>query len=132
MEDQGQNVDKELAERIEEYRAWKGRRRPEVRMPNKVQVTIVEAKEGCPLGFKLGDTWIVDPTRTPVPDMCSDAYEAVHRAIVSMGFGGEFPFHQKDVAWAVCPDPHRPVVYEIRRLEEKIPPPAAPGDAKKK
>lgn len=132
MEDQGQAKDKELAERIEEYRAWKGRRRPDPRIPTKVQVTIVEMEEGCPLGFKLGDTWIVDPTRTPVPDMCADAYEAVHRAIVSMGFGGEFPFHQKDVTWAACPDPLRPVVYEIRRLEEKIPPPVPPGDAKKK
>jgi uncharacterized repeat protein (TIGR04076 family) len=123
LNEHDQEAKKDIAEQSEGYRAWKNRRRPEPRMPNKVRVTIVEMNEGCPLGFKPGDTWIVDPTRTPVPDMCADAYEAVRAAVVSMGFGGEFPFHGKDVTWVACPDPNRPVVYEIRRLEEKIPPP---------
>ncbi len=106
----------------EEFRDWKVQRRADARIPNKVKVTIVNMKAGCSLGFKPGDSWIVEPTKTP-DGMCAQVYQALHIAIVTMGFGGEFPFMEKDVTWYSCPDPNRQVIYEIRRLEEQIQPP---------
>lgn len=107
----------------EEFQKWKHRRRAAYRIPNKVKVSIVNMKAECSLGFKLGDTWIIDPMKTPTPAMCSGVYEALHTAIVTMGFGGEFPFQEKDAACYSCPDPNRQIIYEIRRLEEKTTPP---------
>jgi uncharacterized repeat protein (TIGR04076 family) len=126
MEEAGQEVKKGVSKRNEEYKEWKGKRRPEGRIPNKVQVTIVDmmGKAGCTQGYKIGDTWVMEPHKTPNPQMCAQVYDAIRMAIVGMGFGGEFPWNEKDVTWFCCPDPSYQLIYEIRRLDEKCPVPA--------
>ncbi len=117
----GESIPGEIKQ-SEQFREWKEKRRADARIPNKVKVTIVNMKAGCSLGFKPGDSWILEPTKTPT-GMCAQVYQALHIALVTMGFGGEFPFMEKDVTWYSCPDPNRQVIYEIRRLDEKILPP---------
>ena len=88
--------------------------RDSIREPNKVKVTMVSITTGkCSQGFKVGDIWIIDENQTPTPPMCASVYDALRPAIMSMRYGGEFTWDEKDATWFSCPDPKHQVIFEI-------------------
>ncbi len=124
MENLSEESKMDKSKKSEEFLKWVNKRRKNARMPNQVYVSVVNHKKpGCTQGYKIGDTWIIEPHKTPSPPMCAQVYEVLRQAIVTMGFGGEFPWDDKDVTWFSCPDPKFQQIYEIRRLEEKVTPP---------
>jgi len=82
-----------------------------------VKVTVQSiTKSECPMGHKVGDSWLFEPGKTP-GGMCPSAYNAVAFVARVLRFGGEHPWDEdKDVTYVSCPDPKRWVVYEVRRL----------------
>lgn len=85
---------------------------------SKVQVTITEiqGRGECPVGFKKGDTWVIDSYITPT-NFCMVAFVAIYPKITTMRHGGESPWgKESDVTYACCTDWNNPVTYEIRRL----------------
>ena len=87
------------------------------REASKVQVTIkdIQGTGKCPLGFKKGDTWLVEKNLTPT-NFCMSAFGSVYPAIRTMRYGGEHPWGESEVTAACCTDFYNPVVFEIRRL----------------
>lgn len=83
-----------------------------------VEITVKEVlgdrEPSC--GYKPGDTWRVTGNET-VNDFCGWAFNAIFPFITPLRFGGEFPWEEdKDTALVCCPDPHNPVVFELRRV----------------
>ncbi len=84
-----------------------------------LKVTITKFTKGeCPSGFKIGDSWDVDPSKTP-NGMCSGAYGAMAGALRALGFGADFPWAENsDLYYVSCPDHKVQTIYEIRRIRE--------------
>lgn len=73
-------------------------------------------KGPCPW-YKPGDEIVFDHT-TIKGNMCYSAVASMMYKILPMRFGLDYPWHKsKGVAEHVCPDPDRPVIFEIRREE---------------
>jgi uncharacterized repeat protein (TIGR04076 family) len=82
----------------------------------KVQVTVTEITKGvCPLGMKVGDTWIIDD-KTP-NGMCSSAYHTLYPYIRTMSYELLTPSDPVNKYYS-CPDRKHWVIYEIKKLVE--------------
>jgi uncharacterized repeat protein (TIGR04076 family) len=83
----------------------------------KVIATIVEIRgEGkCSYGHKTGDRFEFGPL-TP-GGLCQYAYDSLRSAVAVLLYGGNFPWlENSDVTTWACPDPDRPVIFELRRV----------------
>ena len=89
------------------------------RKPSRVQVTVkeIQGTGKCPLGHRIGDTWLIENDFTPT-NFCVFAFATVYPAIRTMRYGGIHPWGENEVTANCCPDWHNPVVFEIRRLPE--------------
>jgi uncharacterized repeat protein (TIGR04076 family) len=87
------------------------------REASRVQVTVREIMGSgeCPVGYKKGDTWLIDSNMTPA-NFCMNAFEPVYPAIRTMRYGGIHPWGDSEMTSVCCPDWHNPVVFEIKRL----------------
>ena len=85
---------------------------PHSKMYN-VQVMVHSVANGCSLGFKEGDSWLIT-NRTP-GGMCLAAYATIYPHIRTLRHGGG---GDRDFSRVSCPDPKHCVVFEVRRLRE--------------
>ncbi len=86
-----------------------------------IAVTVKEIiGKGTPAcGFKPGDSWEVAGNET-INDFCGWAFTAIFPFITVLRFGGKFPWEEDpDTATVCCPDPHNPVVFEIKRKDSR-------------
>lgn len=82
----------------------------------KVMATITEIRgEGvCHLGHKAGDSFEFGPLAPS--GLCHFAQAALQPAVSILMYGGDFPWAGgRPTRWA-CPDPERPVVFELTRV----------------
>jgi uncharacterized repeat protein (TIGR04076 family) len=76
-------------------------------------------KSPCQLSFREGDTFIFEVgAGKPLPEgFCRWAYADLHRDIVHLIYGGDYPWMQeKGVTYATCTDGLRPVVFRLERI----------------
>jgi len=83
----------------------------------KVIATIVEIRgEGkCSYGHEVGDRF--EFTRYTPAGLCQFACDSIRSAAATLLYGGRFPWAKDSdtTTWA-CPDPERPVIFELRRV----------------
>ncbi|MBU7044254.1 MAG: TIGR04076 family protein [Theionarchaea archaeon] len=81
-----------------------------------VEVTVVQILEGgeCPLGYTVGDTWTFG-IHTP-PHFCHWAYLVILPFATVLRFDGSIPWEEEGRCTVCCPDPHNPVVFEIKQV----------------
>lgn len=83
----------------------------------KVIATIVEIRgEGkCSYGHQVGDRF--EFTGFTPGGLCQFAYDALRSAVAALLYGGQFPWAENsEVSTWACPDPERPVIFELRRV----------------
>jgi len=76
-----------------------------------IQITVHSAANGCSVGFKEGDNWLITD-RTPA-GMCLAGYNALYPFIRTLRYGGGF---NRDFARVSCPDSSHCVVFEVKRI----------------
>lgn len=82
-----------------------------------IEVEVISIIKGeCPFGYKPGDTFRFDD-KTP-PGICHWAYLVILPFATALRFGGNIPWEDQGMCRVCCPDPHNPVVFEIRRVDE--------------
>lgn len=66
--------------------------------------------------FKVGQEFITDGT---IPEgFCSWAWNNIFKEILTLRFGGNFPWmKEKGTGVFCCTDGFRPVIFELRRIE---------------
>jgi len=73
-----------------------------------------QALEAC-TRFKVGQEFITDGT---IPEgFCSWAWNNIYKEILTLAFGGNFPWmKEKGTGVFCCTDGFRPVIFELRRI----------------
>lgn len=85
-----------------------------------IKITNILGKGVCPNHHKVGDVFKVIGAET-VNGLCGWAYHAIMPFMTVLRFGGEFPWEEdNDTAIVCCPDPHNPVIFELRREDRKL------------
>jgi uncharacterized repeat protein (TIGR04076 family) len=83
----------------------------------KVTATIVEIRgDGvCSYGHRVGDSF--DFSDVTPAGLCQFAYDALHAAAAVLLYGGRFPWVEdgEPSTWS-CPDPDRPVIFQLARV----------------
>ncbi len=78
-----------------------------------LDTTVPECSKIGPIGKEYVTTGINIPE-----DFCSWAWVDIHRDVIHLVFGGDFPFmKQKGTAIAACTDGLKPVIFKIERLD---------------
>ena len=78
--------------------------------PYKIEVTVHSITNGeCCDGFKLGDSWLIEPGKTP-GGMCSSAYQSMYGAINKIIYSGD-----ESPKYISCPLAPM-TVYELRKI----------------
>lgn len=83
----------------------------------KVVATIIEIRgDGvCSYGHKVGDSF--EFTQYTPAGLCQFACDSLRSAVAALLYGGQFPWMQNsDVSTWACPDPERPVIFELKRV----------------
>ena len=83
----------------------------------KVVAKIIEIRgEGtCSYGHQVGDKFEFDQF-TP-GGLCQFAADSLRSAVATLLYGGTFPWlNEGDISTWACPDPDRPVIFELRRI----------------
>jgi len=86
----------------------------------KITVKEIQGSGICNFGFKVGDVIIhsdQNPPRT-IPNFCAWAYHEIHPALLTLKYGGRFPWEAENVAVACCSDSKNPVVFRIELIEK--------------
>lgn len=80
----------------------------------KVKVKVVEiiGNGKCPLGLKVGDSFLIEGAEMPA-GFCSWAFNSIFPFLTVLRFGGRLPWEKEEEARVCCPDPHNPVVFEL-------------------
>jgi len=87
----------------------------------KVVVTVkeIQGRGVCSFGLRPGDSWTITSEETP-QGFCSWALQAIFPFLTVLRFGGEFPWEtDKNTAVVCCPDPHNPVIFELKRVKDE-------------
>ena len=85
----------------------------------KITVKEIQGAGTCRFGFKAGDVFI-HPDQSPpstIPNFCAWAYHEIHPVLLTLKYGGRFPWEEGNVAVACCSDSKNPVVFRIELLE---------------
>ena len=86
-----------------------------------VEIRVAEQQGVCPVGFKVGDTFLVKEGLSP-SGMCMTAMSALLPAITVLMVGGSFPWESdSESTKRGCQDYKNPVVFEVRRLPKSQP-----------
>lgn len=84
--------------------------------PIEIKVVKILEKGVCSYGHKTGDVFVVEANEQPF-GLCAWAFNSIFPFLTVLRFGGDFPWEEEaGKAVACCPDPHNPVVFELRRL----------------
>lgn len=86
----------------------------------KITVKEIQGTGTCKFGFKAGDVFLhpdENPPRT-IPNFCAWAYHEIHPALLTLKYGGRFPWEEDNVAVACCSDSKNPVVFRIELIEK--------------
>jgi uncharacterized repeat protein (TIGR04076 family) len=87
----------------------------------KITVQEIQGRGTCPFGFKVGDLIIhydQSPPRT-IPNFCAWAYHEIHPVLLTLKYGGAFPWEaEKNVGVGCCSDSKNPVVFRIELIEK--------------
>ena len=79
---------------------------------------VVSQQGACEAGHQVGDEFVIGQT-TPC-GMCSWSFCTLYPFSQVLQFGGCFPWEpDPDVARVACPDPDNPVVFELRREDNR-------------
>jgi uncharacterized repeat protein (TIGR04076 family) len=81
---------------------------------HKVVARVMDIKGQCYWGHKVGQEMEVSCHNTG--GMCGFLYHDVFHSIVLLQFGGAYPWGDRDVVVAECPDRANAVKVELRRL----------------
>jgi uncharacterized repeat protein (TIGR04076 family) len=86
-----------------------------------IKISVISQKGHCSAGHRVGDQWIIDSKTIQAPaGMCLHALHALHSNIITLRFGGIFPYEDDpDTASTACPDSGNPCIFELRRLHEQ-------------
>jgi uncharacterized repeat protein (TIGR04076 family) len=87
---------------------------------HKMKITLLDHQGGhpCNLGYKAGDSWLVENNRLPA-HFCMAAFNSIYSAIVLLRNGGSYWWaseETKDAITSSCTSPDCRVRFEIRRL----------------
>jgi uncharacterized repeat protein (TIGR04076 family) len=86
----------------------------------RITVKEIQGTGKCNFGFKTGDVFIHadrNPPRT-IPDFCAWAYHEIHPVLLTLKYGGRFPWEEGNVGVACCSDSKNPVVFRIELIEK--------------
>ena len=83
-----------------------------------VAVKVIAQEGTCGAEHKVGDEWVL---RAKTPEgICLSAFHALFPHTRVLRFNGSFPWEtDPDVSIVACPDAKNPVVFELRRLQNK-------------
>jgi uncharacterized repeat protein (TIGR04076 family) len=88
----------------------------------RITVKEIQGRGTCNFGFKVGDA-IIHPDQSPprtIPSFCAWAYHEIHPVLLTLKYGGAFPWEtEKNVAVACCSDSKNPVVFRIELVEKR-------------
>lgn len=76
--------------------------------------TITEVKGSCTVGHKAGDTFELSGHNTA--GLCGFFYHDIFPTILTLQFGGTFPWGDPDTLTVECPDRYNCVKMELRRV----------------
>ena len=68
--------------------------------------------------YRPGDQIVFDKSEIK-GTVCYGAIASMMYKICALRLGLDYPWHKKGLADHLCPDPQRPVVFELRRVEEE-------------
>jgi len=80
-------------------------------------ITLTSQRKECPNGHVVGDRWIVDG-RTP-EGMCLSAFHSLSPFLMTLRFGGRFPWEPEGEATVCCPDSQVVNVFRLERVESE-------------
>ncbi len=80
-----------------------------------VRITLTSQLKGCPNGHRVGDTWLV--TRKTPPGMCLSAFHSIQPVLMTLRFGGDFPWARGGAVSVCCPDPEVVNTFRLERVE---------------
>ena len=85
--------------------------------PAEVKLTVHSIlKKECPMGLKVGDSWLMEDSKTPT-GMCAALFCTAYPVIRTFRLGGEHPWDEdKDVTHVSCSDPESILILEVKRL----------------
>jgi uncharacterized repeat protein (TIGR04076 family) len=86
-------------------------------VPVRLEVTQILIGSECPVGIKVGDTWLIEDGIVP-EGMCAAAWNAIQPYVVAIRYGGVMPWSGEAKFSACCPDPANPVVFKMTAVEE--------------
>ena len=76
-----------------------------------------QSMEACSR-FKEGQEFTVEEDGLMPEGFCTWAWDDLYKAIVTLRFGGDFPWmNEKGTGVFCCTDGFRPVIFELRRIE---------------
>jgi uncharacterized repeat protein (TIGR04076 family) len=78
-----------------------------------VRVTLVSQLKKCPNGHSVGDQWVIE-RKTP-GGMCLSAFNSLMPFVMTLRFGGNFPWERDGEATVCCPDPEVVNVFRLER-----------------
>jgi len=86
--------------------------------PKKMVIEVVESKEKCTFGYKVGDKWETTGLRC-IPGFCGAAFHTAFPALFALNFGAKFFFikEENSIDTVTCPDEGK-VVFKITRLQD--------------
>ena len=85
----------------------------------RITVKEIQGTGKCNFGFKAGDVY-VHPDQNPpqtIPNFCAWAYHEIHPVLLTLKYGGRFPWEEGNIATACCSDSKNPVVFRIELIE---------------
>jgi len=85
--------------------------------PVRLEVTEILAGGECPVGIKVGDSWLIEDGIVP-QGICAAAWNAIQPYVVAIRYGGVMPWSGEAKFSACCPDPANPVVFKMTAIEE--------------
>lgn len=85
-----------------------------------VRITLLSQRKACPNGHRVGDTWLVRG-QTPA-GMCLSAFHALSPFLMTLRYGGEFPWEPRPGEVTVCcPDAEVVNVFRLERVDSGEP-----------
>lgn len=84
-----------------------------------VVITLVSQDRKCHAGHKVGDQFRAG--RFAPPDLCMGALSSLMPYIMTLRFGGSFPWEEREGEGTMaCPDHLVRNVFHLKRVEEKV------------
>jgi uncharacterized repeat protein (TIGR04076 family) len=87
-------------------------------IPVRLEITEILVGGECPVGHKVGDSWIVKDGIVP-EGICAAAFNAMQPYLVAIRYGGAMPWSGEAKFSACCPDPANPVVFKMEAVPDE-------------